>query len=43
MTGTMLRAVIKGTGSALPKERVSNADLAERSTLPTNGSPSAPE
>lgn len=30
MTGTMLRAVIKGTGSALPKERVSNADLAEK-------------
>ncbi|MFN5823545.1 MAG: beta-ketoacyl-ACP synthase III [Sphingomonadales bacterium] len=26
----MLRAVIKGTGSALPKERVSNADLAEK-------------
>ena len=30
MTGTMLRAVIKGTGSALPKQRVSNADLAEK-------------
>ncbi|WP_397593653.1 beta-ketoacyl-ACP synthase III [Sphingorhabdus sp.] len=26
----MLRAVIKGTGSALPKQRVSNADLAEK-------------
>ncbi|MBP6579952.1 MAG: ketoacyl-ACP synthase III [Sphingorhabdus sp.] len=25
-----MRAVIKGTGSALPKERVSNADLAEK-------------
>lgn len=30
MTGPALRAVIKGTGSALPKRRVSNAELAER-------------
>jgi 3-oxoacyl-[acyl-carrier-protein] synthase III len=30
MTETALRAVIKGTGSALPKNRVSNADLAAR-------------
>jgi 3-oxoacyl-[acyl-carrier-protein] synthase III len=28
MTGPALRAVIKGTGSALPKRRVSNAELA---------------
>jgi 3-oxoacyl-[acyl-carrier-protein] synthase III len=28
MTGPILRAVIKGTGSALPKRRVSNAELA---------------
>jgi 3-oxoacyl-[acyl-carrier-protein] synthase III len=28
MSGTALRAVIKGTGSALPKRRVSNAELA---------------
>jgi 3-oxoacyl-[acyl-carrier-protein] synthase III len=30
MTETALRAVIKGTGSALPKNRVSNAELAAR-------------
>lgn len=30
MTGTALRAVIKGTGSALPRTRVSNAELAAR-------------
>ena len=30
MTESALRAVIKGTGSALPKNRVSNAQLAER-------------
>ena len=30
MTDIALRAVIKGTGSALPKNRVSNAQLAER-------------
>jgi 3-oxoacyl-[acyl-carrier-protein] synthase III len=30
MTDTALRAVIKGTGSALPRNRVSNAELAER-------------
>ena len=30
MTGPKLRAVIKGTGSALPSQRVSNAELAER-------------
>jgi 3-oxoacyl-[acyl-carrier-protein] synthase III len=30
MTGAALRAVIKGTGSALPKNRVSNAELAAR-------------
>ncbi|WP_373475077.1 beta-ketoacyl-ACP synthase III [Sphingorhabdus sp.] len=30
MTATALRAVIKGTGSALPRTRVSNADLAAR-------------
>ena len=30
MTAVALRAVIKGTGSALPKNRVSNAQLAER-------------
>ncbi len=29
MNGTPLRAVIKGTGSALPKRRVSNAELTE--------------
>jgi 3-oxoacyl-[acyl-carrier-protein] synthase III len=29
MTETALRAVIKGTGSALPRRRVSNAELAE--------------
>jgi 3-oxoacyl-[acyl-carrier-protein] synthase III len=30
MTAPALRAVIKGTGSALPKRRVSNAELAEQ-------------
>ena len=30
MTSTALRAVIKGTGSALPRNRVSNAELAAR-------------
>ncbi len=30
MTDAALRAVIKGTGSALPRRRVSNAELAER-------------
>lgn len=30
MTDTALRAVIKGTGSALPRNRVSNAELAAR-------------
>lgn len=30
MTVSMLRAVIKGTGSALPQHRVSNAELAEK-------------
>jgi 3-oxoacyl-[acyl-carrier-protein] synthase III len=30
MTESVLRAVIKGTGSALPRRRVSNAELAER-------------
>ena len=30
MTDTALRAVIKGTGSALPRNRVSNAELAKR-------------
>jgi 3-oxoacyl-[acyl-carrier-protein] synthase III len=30
MTEAILRAVIKGTGSALPKNRVSNAELAKR-------------
>jgi 3-oxoacyl-[acyl-carrier-protein] synthase III len=30
VTDTALRAVIKGTGSALPKNRVSNAELAQR-------------
>jgi 3-oxoacyl-[acyl-carrier-protein] synthase III len=30
MTATALRAVIKGTGSALPRTRVSNAELAAR-------------
>ncbi len=30
MSAAQLRAVIKGTGSALPKNRVSNAELAER-------------
>jgi len=30
MSGSALRAVIKGTGSALPKRRVSNAELAEK-------------
>jgi 3-oxoacyl-[acyl-carrier-protein] synthase III len=30
MTATALRAVIKGTGSALPKNRVSNAELAAK-------------
>ena len=30
MTETVLRAVIKGTGSALPRTRVSNAELAAR-------------
>jgi 3-oxoacyl-[acyl-carrier-protein] synthase III len=30
MSAIVLRAVIKGTGSALPKNRVSNAELAER-------------
>ncbi len=30
MTGAALRAVIKGTGSSLPKNRVSNAELAAR-------------
>ena len=30
MTDVALRAVIKGTGAALPRNRVSNADLASR-------------
>ena len=30
MTEVALRAVIKGTGSALPKNRVSNAELTAR-------------
>lgn len=30
MTDAMLRAVIRGTGAALPKRRVSNAELAEQ-------------
>ena len=37
------RSVIRGVGSALPKRRVSNEELAQTSTPPTSGSSSAPD